>query len=178
MDTNRGPRNEERRYGIGLRHLIFPLLLLSLVIHPMGSEPRAQGKPILAIFPFVAEKVEDPSRGAVCPVCRGIHRSSEIPPGVLNAETGVLYAKVEALGAFNVFPLEKVEEAFSKRDQDRSEAGLVPSLIKLGKALSANFIMVGFFFRFDFRIRGADLFCGLISSYVVGTLFDNKTNGE
>jgi len=155
MDSNPEMWNGERRLRIRLRHLIFPLLLLSLIVHPMGSEPRAQGKPILAIFPFVVERVEDPARGAICPICQGIHRSSEVPSGVPDSETEALYAKVEALGAFNIFPLEKIKEALSKGDQDRSGANLVPSLIKLGKELDASFIMVGFLFRFEERVGSA-----------------------
>ncbi len=145
-------RKAEGGFRVKLRHLFFLLFLLFSVISPMSSELRAEGKPILAIFPFTAEKVEDPGRGAVCPVCKGIHRSSEIPPGVRNAQTQVLYAKMEALGVFNIFPLEKVEEGLSKKGHNRSEAHPVPSLINLGEELHANFIMVAILFRFEERV--------------------------
>jgi hypothetical protein len=137
---------------IRLRQLIFLLLVLFIVIHPTGSELKAEERPILAIFPFIVEKVEDPARGAVCPVCKGIHRSSEVVPGSQKTLTQALYGKMEALGVFNIFPLDKVEETLSKEDRLRLEVNPVPSLIKVGKELNAEFVMIGLLFRFEERI--------------------------
>ncbi len=74
-----------RKCGIQERITAFhfsvaPLVLLSIL--SMGSELRAEEKPSLAILPFFVERVEDPARGAVCPVCKGVHRSGEVVPGL------------------------------------------------------------------------------------------------
>ncbi len=129
--------------------LVIVMLVPVLAVPAGGAEVETQGRPILAIFPFIIEKVEDASRGAVCPICKGIHRSSEVPAGVRRVQTLVLYAKVEALGAFNIFPLEKVEEAFSSKGGGQFD---IPSLVELGKEMNANYVMVGILFRFEERV--------------------------
>ncbi len=124
------------------------LLVLTLTVS-VTQGVQAQGKPMLVIIPFVVEKEHDPSRGAVCPICSGFHRSSEIPAGAPLLLTKELYAKVEALGAFSIFPLEKVNDYWSAGG---SEENLPSSAIRLGKELKADFVMVPIVFRFEERI--------------------------
>ncbi len=135
-----------------LPHLVFLSFFLFVFTNPFSSELRAQEKPGLAIFPFFVERVEDPARGAVCPICKGIHRSGEVVPGSQNTLTRGLYGKMEALGTFKVLPLEKVEEALSKGNQIRFETNPIPSSIQLGKELNADFALICILFRFEERI--------------------------
>jgi hypothetical protein len=132
-------------------NLIFLSFLCASIIF-MGSRLKAQENPSLAIYPFVVERADDPARGAVCPVCKGIYGSGEIAPGAQNILTRELYGKMEALGAFRVIPLEKVEEARSRSVQIRLETNLVRSLIPLGRDLNADFVMVAHLFRFEQRV--------------------------
>ena len=131
------------------------LILLSslcMLIILMGSWLKAEEGPSLAIFPFVVERTDDPARGAVCPVCRGIYGGGEVAPGAQNILTRELYGKMEALGTFRVIPLEKVEEARSRSGQVRLETNLVRSSVPLGRELNANFVMVAHLFRFQQRV--------------------------
>jgi len=131
---------------------------LFFFIYTLGSvilwvdEARAETKPSLAIFPFFIERVEDPARGAVCPVCKGVYRQGDILPGSQNTLTRLLQEKIEAAGAFKILPSEKVEDAFSK--SDRRQFGIKPmrSFIQVGKTLNVDFIFVGYLFRFEERI--------------------------
>ena len=123
-----------------------------LLFFSISSELRAEEKPSLAILPFFVERVEDPARGAVCPVCRGVHRSGEIVPGSQNTLTRGIYGKMETVGTFIVLPLEKVEEAFSRLDRKRLETSPVSTSIQMGKELKADFVMVGILFRFEERV--------------------------
>ncbi len=114
---------------------------------------RAEAKPALVIVPFIVEKIEDPARGAVCPVCKGSRRSSEILPGVApRILTRELYEKMEALGIFTVLPLEKVEEGLSHWGRKRFEENVVSSSTELGKEFKADFVLVGIIFRFEERV--------------------------
>src|SRR4030042_1155270 len=131
----------------------FLLLLFMLGMILAWSDPlMAETKPSLSILPFFVERVEDPARGAVCPVCKGVYRQGSILAGSQNTLTRLLREKIEATGTFQILPSEKVEEALSK--SDRRQFGLKPlrSSIQLGKTLNADFIFIGFVFRFEERI--------------------------
>ncbi len=133
-------------------NLTFFLVLLFLFIISSGPDVKAEEKRSLAILPFIVEKAEDPARGAVCSICKGVHTSSEVVPGSQNKLTQGLYGKLEALGTFKVVPLEKVEKILPKGGGNHFEADDIPSLIQLGKALNADFVMVGILFRFEERV--------------------------
>ncbi|HSB04519.1 MAG TPA: hypothetical protein VLK23_04935 [Thermodesulfobacteriota bacterium] len=127
-------------------------LFLGLTLSGVPA-PRAEAKPALVIFPFIVEKVEDPARGAVCPVCKGFRRSSEVLPGAApRILTRELYEKMEASGIFAVLPLEKVEEGLFHWGRKRFEEAPVSSLIQLGKEFKADFVFVGIIFRFEERV--------------------------
>ena len=131
--------------------LFFFICTLSLVVLWV-DEARAETKPSIAIFPFFIERVEDPARGAVCPVCKGVYRQGDILPGSQNTLARLLQEKMEDMGAFKILPQEKVEEALSK--SDRRQFGIKPmrSFIQLGKTLNVDFIFVEYLFRFEERI--------------------------
>jgi len=135
-----------------LRYFIFLSILQFLFVILLGSDLKAQEKRSLAILPFTVQKAEDPARGAVCSVCAGVHRSSEVVFGSQNIVTQILYGKLEALGTFTVLPLERVEEVRSKVDRNRSETDLPSISTQLGKELNVDFVMVGILFRFEERI--------------------------
>jgi hypothetical protein len=113
---------------------------------------RAEMKPSLAILPFFIERVDDPARGAVCPVCKGIYRKGDILPGSQNTLTRLLQEKMEALDTFKILPLEKVEEALSQSERMQFEIKPMRASIQLGKTLNMDFIFIGFVFRFEERI--------------------------
>lgn len=115
---------------------VFGILLAS------GPEGRAQTKPSLVILPVLMERVEDPEKGVLCPVCKGIRRSGEILPGSQNTLTDLLYMKMEANGTFQIIPPKKVEEVLLHS----------PSSIKVGKELEADFMFIGYLFRYEERI--------------------------
>jgi hypothetical protein len=95
----------------------FPLVaLISGLWLPWMSEARAETKPSLAILPFLIERVEDPVRGNLCPICKRASGKGEISSGSQNILARLLQEKMEAIGTFKVLPFEKVEEAFSKTD--------------------------------------------------------------
>jgi len=130
------------------------LILFFMVGLTLGGtlEARAEQKPGLAILPFLVERTEDPSRGAVCPICQGISRKGPVPPGAQNILTRLLYQKMEPLGTFRVIPFEKVEEALSDLGAGRLESKPIPSSIQVGKNLEADFAFVGYLYRFEERI--------------------------
>jgi hypothetical protein len=140
-----------RKWFWGLFFSIYTLGLAILWVD--GARPET--KPSLAILPFFIERVEDPARGAVCPVCKRVYQQGDILPGSQNILTRMLQEKMEARGTFGVLPVEKVEEALSYRDQKPFAEKLIPSSMQLGKDLNADFIIVGFLFRFEERIGSA-----------------------
>ncbi len=112
----------------------------------------AETKPNLAIFPFFIERVEDPGRGAVCPICKGVYRKGDISAGSQNTLTRLLQEKMEAMDTFKILPREKVEEALSQSDRRQFEIKPMRSSIQLGKTLNMDFIFIGYVFRFEERI--------------------------
>lgn len=132
----------------------FCLLLLFIfgVFLSWRSEGKAEEKPALVVLPFFIEKAEDPERGTVCPICKGVYRRGKILPGSQNTLTRLLYRKVEAMGKFTVLPIEKVEEALSQGEKRRFEESPISSSIRFGRDLGMDFVFVGFLFRFEERI--------------------------
>ncbi len=121
------------------------LLLLAFLLGSLltfGSEGRAEAKPNLAILPFLVERVQGPEKGVICPVCKGIRRSGDILPGAQNTLTQLLYAKMDAAGAFQVIAQENVEEELLHS----------PPSVQVGKKLGADFIFIGCLFRFEERV--------------------------
>lgn len=127
--------------GRPIRGFLFLSLLFGILL-ASGPEGRAQTKPSLAILPFLAERVEDPEKGVLCPVCKGIRRSGEIMPGSQNTLTDLLYTKIEANGTFQIIPQKSVDEILLH----------LPASIRVGKKLEADFIFIGILFRFEERI--------------------------
>ena len=122
------------------------------VIFAWGAPLRAETKFSLAVLPFFVEKIEDPSRGATCPICKGLYRRGEISSGSRNVLTRLLQEKMEAMETFKLLPSEKVEEALSKSDQMQFDLNPMRSSIQLGKELDVDFIFIGFLFRFEQRV--------------------------
>jgi len=113
---------------------------------------KAETKPTLAILPFLIERVEDPSRGAVCPVCQGVYRRGNILYGSQRILTQLLQQKMDTLETFKILPLEKVEDVFSKMDKGQFELRPLRFAIELGKELNVDFVIIGYLFRFEERV--------------------------
>lgn len=131
------------------------LLLLGLIIGlaiGMISEAGAQVKPGVAIISFFVERVKDPARGAICPICKGAYRKGDIQPGSQNILTRLLYQKMEASGAFRVIPGERVEGALSHTNRKQLEEKTLLLAPALGKELGADFLFFGYLFRFEERV--------------------------
>jgi hypothetical protein len=138
----------------------FLLLLFMSGMLLLGSvEVEAETKPTLAILPFLIERSDDPSRGAICPVCRGVYKRGDILYSSQRMLAQLLQQKMDTLGTFKILPLEKVESVFSNTDKAQFELRPLRSAIQLGKELGVDFIFVGYLFRFEERIGsriGAD----------------------
>lgn len=131
----------------------FLILLFMLgIILAWSVQLRAETKPGLAILPFFVERVDDPARGAVCPICKGVYRKGDISPGSQNTLTRLLQDKMEAMDTFKILPMEKVEEALSQSERRQFELKPMRSFVQLGKTLDMDFIFIGFVFRFEERI--------------------------
>lgn len=128
------------------------LFFMSGMLLSWSVEVRAEEKPTLAILPFLVERINDPSRGAVCPVCGGVYKRGNILYGSQHTLAQLLQQKMDTLGTFKVLPLEKVEDVFLKADKGQFELRPLRSAIQLAKELNVDFIFVGYLFRFEERI--------------------------
>jgi hypothetical protein len=128
------------------------LLLFFGVSLPWRLEGEAVKKPVLAILPFFIERMEEPEKGTICPICKRVYRSGEILPGSPNTLIRILHQKMEATGTFEVLSEEKVEKVFFHQDLRRFEEKPVSSSLQVGKELNAHFVFVGCVFRFEQRI--------------------------
>jgi hypothetical protein len=126
------------------------MILGSIIL--WGPEVRAEENPSLAVFPFLIARGEDPGRGSICPICKEVHRRGDVVPGSENILSRILQQKMEALGTFKVLPAAKVEEVLSHRERKVFEEKPISSAIDCGRELNADFVMVGFLFRFEERI--------------------------
>jgi len=134
-----------------MKKFLVSLFMLGVILG--SSAPlRAETKFSLAILPFLVERVEDRSRGAVCPVCGGLYGRGNISSGSQLYLTRILHEKMEAIETFKLLPQEKVEEAFSQIDGRQFDLNPMRSSIRLGKTLGVDFIFVGFLFRFEQRV--------------------------
>ena len=128
------------------------LFLMSGMLLSWSMELRAETKPTLAILPFLSERIDDPSRGAVCPVCGGVYKKGNILYGSQHTLAQLLQQKMDTLEMFKIVPLEKVEDIFSRMDKGQFELRPLRSAIQFGKELGVDFIFVGYLFRFEERI--------------------------
>jgi len=137
-----------------IRGLLFLSFLFGIVgiLLTSGSEGRAETKPSLAILPFLVERVENPEKGVLCPVCKGVRRSGEIMPGSQNTLTDLLYTKMEADGAFQIISQKNVEEILLPFERKSMEERPVSTSIQIGKKLNADFVLIANLFRFEERI--------------------------
>jgi hypothetical protein len=123
------------------------------VIFSWGLETKSETKPSLAIVPFFVERIANPARGTVlCPLCKSLFQYGEVVPGSQYTLTKLLYAKIEALGKFRILPLERVEVVLTPSVSKEFEEKPLPLAIQVGKELNADFILVGYLFRFEERI--------------------------
>jgi len=118
----------------------------------LTSEGRTETKPNLVILPFLVERVQDPEKGVVCPVCKGIRRSGDILPGAQNTLTQFLYTKMEAGGTFQIIPHKKVEEILLPSERKPMGERPVSASIQMGKKLNADFVFIGNLFLFEERM--------------------------
>jgi hypothetical protein len=137
-----------------MRKILLLLLMFGMALTwNVGS--WADEKPRLAILPFLVERISDPSRGAVCPVCGDIYRRGNVLFGSQNTLTRLLQEKMEEKGTFNVLPKEIVEQAFLKSDKGQFESNPESSSLQLGKMLNVDYVSVGFVFRYEERVGSA-----------------------
>jgi len=144
-------RMKKRMRRIESRHFFHFFLVLGMTFILL-SEGRAEQKPSLAILPFFIERGEEPGRGAVCPVCKGVYRKGEIlgsAPILLNR---LLYPKMETMKVFNLLPSERVEKFFPPGRKEEIGLKPLPSLVELGKEMKVDFLLAGFIFRFEERV--------------------------
>jgi hypothetical protein len=128
------------------------VLMMTGVCCSWSEGSGAEKKPTLAIMPFLVQKIEDPGRGALCPECGGIYRSGDILPGSQRTLTRLLHQKMDRSGAFLIISPERVEEAITQMGKGTVEQKPVPASIQIGKGLSADFVFMGFVFRFEERV--------------------------
>jgi hypothetical protein len=145
----------ERRKEAVLEVTVIMALVMAVVIGPTVAWSVAaaeEPKPELAILPFFIQKGEDPTRGEVCPLCKGLHQSGSILPGSQNTMTRLLYEKMENVGTFTLFPLERVEGVLSRSDLKQFFEKPGSAAVLLGRELDADFVFVGYLFRFEQRV--------------------------
>ena len=145
----------DRRKEAVLEVTVIMALVMAVVIGPTVAWSVAAGeepKPELAILPFFIQRGEDPTRGEVCPLCKGLHQSGSVVPGSQNTMTRLLYEKMEALGTFTIFPLERVEGVLSRSDLKQFFEKPGSAAVLLGRELDADFVFVGYLFRFEQRV--------------------------
>jgi len=130
------------------------IFLVGLSI-PRLLEASGEIEPSLAILPFSVERAEEPGKGAICPICKGIRRGGEILPSSQNTLTRLLYEKVEAKGTFKILSLKEVEDVLSEFERKVFEEKPVSSSLQAGKKINADFVCIGYFFRFEERIGSA-----------------------
>ncbi len=134
-----------------MKKLLVSFLILGAIL-AWSAPLRAETKLSLAVLPFFVERVEDPSRGAVCPICRGLYGSGSILPSSPAYLTRLIQEKMDAMGTFRILPPEEVEEALSESDRTQFDLNPLRSSIQLGKKLGVDFMMIGFLFRFEQRV--------------------------
>jgi len=155
LSTRSQAEGEEEGEGIqrrvGMRGFLL-LFLMSGMLLSWSMEVRAGEKPTLAILPFLIERVDDPSRGAVCPLCGGVYKRGNILYGSQHTLAQLFQQKMETLDTFKILPLEKAEDIFLKADKGQFELRPLRSAIRLAKELNVDFIFIGYLFRFEERI--------------------------
>ena len=94
------------------------LFFMSGMLLSWSMEVRAETKPTLAILPFLIERIDDPSRGAVCPVCQGVYKRGNILSGSQRTLTQLLQQKMDTLETSRFFLWKKWKISFPKRIRD------------------------------------------------------------
>jgi len=134
-----------------MNFVLWWILLAGLFI-PRPLEAGGEMKPNLAMLRVSVEREEDPGKGAICPICKGIRRGGEILPSSQNTLTHLLHEKMEARGMFRIIPLKEVEDMLAQFERKSLEEKPISSSLQVGKRLNADFVLIGNLFRFEERI--------------------------
>lgn len=120
--------------------LIVVLLINTFLI--VYAEERGQ----LLIMPFQVES------GGVCPICKGIFQKGDVLLGSEELLTRILYEKIESKGIFKVISAQKVNEIIDKYEKNEIKKAPLSFSLKIGRELKAQFLLIGFLFRYENRI--------------------------
>jgi len=123
------------------------LIVLTILIN-LFSISEAQEKPILAILPFLVEKQ------GVCPLCKALFLKGKILPGAEEILRRILQNKIESMMIFEVLQKEEIEKFISSKDYQEIRRNPLLYSIRIGRMLKADFLFIGFLFRFEER-RGS-----------------------
>ncbi len=135
-----------------MKKFLILLLILGMVV-AWTAPLRAETKPRLAVLPFFFERLNNPARGTVlCPLCKGVFKTSAAPSAAVIYLSRLLYQKMDALDRFGITPVEKVEETLTPTMTEQFEEKPFPTAVQIGKELDVDFIMVAYLFRFEERI--------------------------
>lgn len=133
----------------------FILILIFLVgISLVNGNVGAGGaeRPTVALLPFLVEKEEDSEAASICPICGRVGSRGALPLGSESILTRLFYEKVEERKTFKVIPVEEVREALKHIEREEIEASPVDFFLRLGRKMNADFVFIGFLFRFEERI--------------------------
>ena len=132
--------------------ILFFAWLSCLIILGVFEVKAEESRPSLALLPFFVARPDELEKGVVCPICKDLFENGEVVPGSQNILTRLVYEKTEALGVFNLISAEIAADTLSRRDKKHFEEHFLLNSVDLGKELDADFIMIGFLFRFVERI--------------------------
>lgn len=99
----------------------------------------------LLIMPFQVET-------GGCPICKGIFQKGEVLLGSEVILTRILYEKIESKGIFKVISAQKVNEVIDRYEKNEIKKAPLSFSLKVGRELNAQFLLIGFLFRYENRI--------------------------
>jgi len=121
-----------------------------------GADEKRQAVDVaatrIAVFPFRALVAEEGTATVTCPVCSTGFSPGRILPGAEKIVEAVLIEALREYKNIEIISAEKSEGVFKRTETESLKSNLLNVCKKSGRELEADYVVVGFVFRYVERI--------------------------
>ena len=132
------------------------LVLCVLMVLSMTAQAAQEGARVnkrIAIIPFEAVKAASGSGNTVvCPVCGAAASGGKILEGSEKIVEEVFVNKMGEFEEIEIIPASKVQSVYKKISSSKQKETFVDVLRKAGKEIGADFLAIGYVYRFVERV--------------------------
>jgi hypothetical protein len=148
----------KRKHGyILVLALVFLLTAMNIASAEEKEKADKSVKPVrIAVIPFQAILPQSEfSNTVICPICGVGYPGGKIVEGAEKVVEELFMEKLKSVKEAEIIPLEKTEAVYKRISAESLKTPLLDILKKVGAELKADFLAVGYVFRYTERIGSA-----------------------